>query len=270
MGKVYFTSDLHFGHELLTNALRGMTSKESDELIIHNWNEIVTKRDVVYILGDITMEKRSNLPVLGKLKGMKVVVGGNHDVKKCCSTLKDMGITTMGVLRYKDFICTHIPIHPLFLKECRGNIHGHIHVPDSSHNYNMTLPPGSERYYNVNVEFHEYKPVSFDEILSYFDGLEDGSFTSQLVKFRERLGLKDWNTGNCYWAATLLKNRFGGELYYDVVVGHFVVGFDDGKFYDFGGEYIPAESKNMVAWGKFEDYDPLRYERIKRDCIMNW
>lgn len=168
MGKVYFTSDLHFGHELLTRALRNMSAKESDELIIDNWNSIVTKRDVVYILGDITMEKRSNLCMLDKLVGSKVVVGGNHDVKRCCVTLKDMGIPVMGVLKYKGFLCTHIPIHPIFLKECRGNIHGHIHVPSAENDYDMTLPQGSERYYNVNVEFHDYKPVSFEEIESYF------------------------------------------------------------------------------------------------------
>ena len=168
MGKVYFTSDLHFGHDLLCNALRKMSAKESDELIIENWNNIVTKRDVVYVLGDITMEKRSNLELLKKLKGTITVVGGNHDVKKCCRTLYDMDIPVMGVLRYNDFICTHIPIHPLFLKECRGNIHGHIHVPDAEHDYDMRLPKGSERYYNVNVEFHDYKPVSFEEIETYF------------------------------------------------------------------------------------------------------
>jgi len=171
MCKVFFTSDLHFGHELLCQALRNMSAKESDELIIDNWNSIVTKRDTVYILGDITMEKHANISMLDKLVGNKVIVGGNHDVRKCCVALQDMNIPVMGTLSYKGFLCTHIPIHPLFLKECRGNIHGHIHLPDSESNYNMLLPEGSERYYNVNCEFHNYKPVYFEEIVSYFENL---------------------------------------------------------------------------------------------------
>jgi calcineurin-like phosphoesterase family protein len=173
MGKVFFTSDLHFGHELLTQALRKMSAKESDELIIENWNSIVTKHDKVYVLGDLTMEKHSNLCLLKQLRGDITVVGGNHDIQKCCKAITGMNIPVMGVLKYKGFLCTHIPIHPLFLKECRGNIHGHIHVPDSEHDYDMTLPAGSDKYYNVNCEFHDYKPVEFQEIESYFKQLSE-------------------------------------------------------------------------------------------------
>ena len=54
---VFFTSDLHFGHKNLIEGLRKMSVEESDNLIISNWNKIVRKKDVVYILGDITMEK---------------------------------------------------------------------------------------------------------------------------------------------------------------------------------------------------------------------
>ena len=145
-----------------------MSAKESDELIIDNWNSVVTKHDKVYMLGDITMEKRNNLSLLKKLKGDITVVGGTHDTQECCKTLMDMQIPVMGVLKYKGFICTHIPIHPLFLKECRGNIHGHIHIPVTTDNYDMPLLEGSHRYYNVNCEFHGYKPVLFDSIEEYF------------------------------------------------------------------------------------------------------
>lgn len=84
MARVFFTSDLHFGHENLCKAVRNMTAKESDELIIHNWNSVVTKRDKIYVLGDFTMEKRCDLDILKQLKGDIVIVGGNHDVLRCC------------------------------------------------------------------------------------------------------------------------------------------------------------------------------------------
>ena len=62
MSRVFFTSDLHFGHENLCRVIRGMSAKESEELIIENWNKVVTKRDLVYILGDFTFEKASRIP----------------------------------------------------------------------------------------------------------------------------------------------------------------------------------------------------------------
>lgn len=171
MSRVFFTSDLHFGHKGLIECLRHMSPEESDELIIDNWNSIVSKHDKVYVLGDITMEKPANLDVLNRLKGDIAIIGGNHDTQKCCKAISALNIPVLGVLSYKGFLCTHIPIHPLFLKECRGNIHGHIHIPDTEHNYNMTLPQGSDRYFNVNCEFHDYKPVPFETIENYFISL---------------------------------------------------------------------------------------------------
>lgn len=141
-----------------------MTVKESDELIIHNWNSVVTKRDKVYVLGDFTMEKRCDLDILKQLKGDIVIVGGNHDVLRCCREYQYLGIPVMGCLQYKGFFCTHVPIHPRELDFCRGNIHGHIHkqgVIDSPQSL-------GERYFNVNVEFHNFTPVPFAIIENYF------------------------------------------------------------------------------------------------------
>lgn len=90
-----------------------------------------------------------------------------------------------------------------------------------------------------------------------------------IKKFRKRFGMIDWNDGNCYWAATMIQKRFGGEICYDVVVGHFVVKYPDGRYYDFGGEYVPDDRKNLIEWNKFSEYDSEQYERIMRDCIMN-
>lgn len=61
MGRVFFTSDLHFGHKNLCNSLRKMSEDESDSIIINNWNRVVRKKDTVYILGDITMEKHKDI-----------------------------------------------------------------------------------------------------------------------------------------------------------------------------------------------------------------
>lgn len=170
MARVFFTSDLHFGHKNLCQGLRGMTAEESDKLIIDNWNKVVTKRDLVYVLGDITMENQNDIPkYIKQLNGRIVLVGGNHDTKQCCDVYKKLGITVMGVLKYKGYICTHIPIHPGELvidgvQQWRGNIHGHIHQLEkgkAKYDYGPL-------YYNVNIELHDYTPIAFDDLVINF------------------------------------------------------------------------------------------------------
>jgi calcineurin-like phosphoesterase family protein len=174
MSRVFFTSDLHFGHENLTRGLRGMSYQDSDYLIIKNWNDTVSKRDTVIILGDITMEHPTYIPEYIKaLNGNIKIVGGNHDTKRCVEAYNKLGIPVLGCLMYKGFICTHIPVHPLILNDCRGNIHGHIHLQGTISGYGVYKPePLEGRYYNVNTEFHNYTPVPFSEIEKYFINYE--------------------------------------------------------------------------------------------------
>ena len=171
MSRVFFTSDLHFGHKNLCEGLRKMSFEESDELIIENWNKTVNKKDTVYVLGDIVMEKPKLIEqYLPRLNGTINIVGGNHDNLRCCKAIMSLGIPVMGVLEYKGFLCTHIPVHPSQLEFARGNIHGHLHIPGDMDGLGRYTPPKIEgRYYNVNTEFHNYTPVLFDEIVEYFE-----------------------------------------------------------------------------------------------------
>ena len=170
MARVFFTSDLHFGHTNLCLRLRQMSPVESDRLIIDNWNKVVTKRDIVYVLGDITMENQNIIPqYIKQLNGRIIIVGGNHDNRQCCDVYRKLGISVMGVLEYKGFICTHIPIHPNEIKFenrqlVRGNIHGHVHR-DETGKAKIDYGP---LYYNVNTELHNYTPVLFDDLVKDF------------------------------------------------------------------------------------------------------
>ena len=52
--KLWFTSDLHFGHR---NVIKFCNRPFEDEKVmgkqlIHNWNETVSKDDIVFVLGD--------------------------------------------------------------------------------------------------------------------------------------------------------------------------------------------------------------------------
>ena len=71
---IYFTSDLHFGHDKdFIYKSRGFNSIEDhDNTIIENWNNIVTEDDDIYVLGDLMLgDKEYGLNCLKRLKGKK-------------------------------------------------------------------------------------------------------------------------------------------------------------------------------------------------------
>lgn len=89
MGKVWYTSDLHFGHVNILNYTerrRYLDLGPDDDVNVMNealvelWNDQVGNGDVVYILGDLCMGKVAETLVwVERLNGHKVLVPGNHD-----------------------------------------------------------------------------------------------------------------------------------------------------------------------------------------------
>lgn len=154
--KVYFISDLHLGHnkilEFSGQFRGGNTTEEHDEWIIEKINSVVTKRDVLYILGDIAFTK-DGLSKVSRINGIKKLVTGNHD-KFSLSDYEAVGLKILtGLYRYKEFWLSHAPIHP---DELRGkkNIHGHVHSKSI----------GGDRYINACVEACGGVPIFLDEI----------------------------------------------------------------------------------------------------------
>lgn len=186
MPTIYFTSDTHFGHTNLNTKLRGMTNEYCDESIIRNWNDKVrSPKDKIYLVGDVTMEKYDFLEkYLSRLQGEIIVIGGNHDDRRCCQELKNLGITVMGCLEYKGYIVTHIPVRKEHAKEYRGNIHGHIH--------SYEIP--SSRYINVCQDMNDYTPMTMDEIIAKQQKKKSINsylkLSIKVVMFRYRLKIK--------------------------------------------------------------------------------
>jgi calcineurin-like phosphoesterase family protein len=161
MGQVRFISDLHIGHKNMA-IRRGFSDTFChDEHIIAQWNSIVHKKDVTYILGDLTMEK-NNYSFLDRLNGLKWVVVGNHDQPQHAKHLINHVNGIAGMIKYRSkqhgkFWLTHCPIHHMELDmDDARNIHGHIHdgyiIKD-------------KRYINVSAEMIDYKPKTLEELL---------------------------------------------------------------------------------------------------------
>ena len=62
MGKTYFTSDNHFGHERVIQFDKRpfVSVEEMDAEMIRRWNAKVGKGDLVYVLGDMIWKTRND------------------------------------------------------------------------------------------------------------------------------------------------------------------------------------------------------------------
>lgn len=81
-----------------------------------------------------------------------------------------------------------------------------------------------------------------------------------------------WADGNCYYFAVILKARFpNGEIYYDVVDGHFVFQLED-LYFDWNGTCLQYDIDNrlkehLYKWSEFHKIDSEQYKRIIQDVI---
>lgn len=92
----------------------------------------------------------------------------------------------------------------------------------------------------------------------------------KVLNFIERRFQKDcnWTTGNCYYFALILKDRFPkGEIFYDVIDGHFLFDYKNVK-YDWKGILSNSGKHYYVKWSEFDEYDAIQKEKIIKDCIM--
>ena len=79
MSVVRFIADLHLGHINMALKRGFNTVEDHDNHIIQCWNSVVSKRDTVFLVGDITMESSEHYYKLDYLNGIKKVILGNHD-----------------------------------------------------------------------------------------------------------------------------------------------------------------------------------------------
>jgi calcineurin-like phosphoesterase family protein len=165
MPNLFLISDTHFGHNAMCKFLRKDGTKVRpfddvdimDETMIENWNKTVKAKDKIYHLGDVVIN-RKYLKILKNLNGEKILIKGNHDIfklKDYAEYFKDI----RGTHRLdKNYILSHIPLHPDSLDGDKINLHGHIHYKKVLLNSKEIDP----KYLNLCVEHWDYKPVSFE------------------------------------------------------------------------------------------------------------
>ena len=171
-GKIYLTSDLHFGHDReFVWKVRGYESVEQmNTRQVEKWNAIVEDDDDVYILGDVMLGSTDNIEYLKKLKGKIHIVLGNHDTLTREAMYKELPnvveVAEVGIrLKYNKyhFVLTHYPmltgnLEKESLKQMSLNLYGHTH---QSVNFYNDMP----FMYHVGQDSHNCYPVNLDDVI---------------------------------------------------------------------------------------------------------
>ena len=184
-GKVFFTSDLHFGHErVIQFDNRPFTSvEEMDAELIQRWNKKVGKGDLVYVLGDLIWKSRNGdaHKLIESLNGQIILIKGNHDrflhnapAKKALAGIKDYDdiVVALEDGTQKRCILSHyfIPMYNGHRYQAI-HLHGHSHFTEEAKIEVdfakwMTEQGIKNEIYNVGCMYWNYEPVTLDEILN--------------------------------------------------------------------------------------------------------
>jgi calcineurin-like phosphoesterase family protein len=175
MGKIFLTSDTHFGHNKpFVWEERGFSSvEEMNYRIIQNWNNIVSSEDTVYHLGDVMLgDTNKGIYCLEQLNGKIHIVWGNHCTntrkelyKTCHNVIESCGFATIIKHKGYTFYLSHYPTitsnydidKPL--KSRVINLCGHSHVTDPFADWEKGL------IYHVELDAHNCYPVCLDDII---------------------------------------------------------------------------------------------------------
>lgn len=185
--EIRYISDLHFGHEriMLLDKRPYRDVREMDSALIKKWNAAVKDGDLTYILGDFCWEKDERwIDILRQLKGEKVLIRGNHDLRNMSCQLQAEFNQVLDYLEVKDkgrhVVLCHYPL--MFYKNATFKdwymLCGHVHTTRE----NSFLEKWREQLqtscsgegenrgqiYNVGcmMPYMEYAPKTLSEIIS--------------------------------------------------------------------------------------------------------
>ena len=174
--KIFFTSDTHFHHKNIIRYCKRpySTVEEMDEALINNWNKVVPKDGIVFLLGDFCFGGSDKIKKLTKkLNGKIRLVKGNHDhiskgMERMFEYVTDELI--IEVEKHRVYL-NHYP----FLTFAGSNsyaiqLFGHVHsgpYNNGSDKWRLKyLLPGQ---YDVGVDNNNFTPVSWKDIKEIID-----------------------------------------------------------------------------------------------------
>ncbi|MDY3801066.1 MAG: metallophosphoesterase [Bacilli bacterium] len=153
--KIFVTADTHFNHEnIIKYCNRPFKDvNEMNEVIINNWNSVVSKDDIIYHIGDYGFGTKDELKeIFDKLNGKKYLIMGNHDLRVGKRYFLELGFIEVYKKKceFDKYIFTHRPIE---VNENIINVYGHIHNNPIDEKYN------DKNHMCVSLDKTKFKPV---------------------------------------------------------------------------------------------------------------
>ena len=176
----YFISDLHLGHKnvLQFDSRPFFTLEEMHEAIIRNWNQTVTDKDTVYLLGDVAWNDDIGYEIVKQLHGKKILVLGNHDNRIDRTRGLFEKVTQMAEIKVNGefVVLSHYPM-AVWNRSFYGSVHlyGHVHNSKESemvrkHHECMIASGMKHECYNVGcmMPYMDYTPRTLEQIRASF------------------------------------------------------------------------------------------------------
>jgi calcineurin-like phosphoesterase family protein len=192
-GKVFITSDLHFGHK---NIVRGVTNwrtqdgevpvdstrdfqtiEQMNQRLIDGINNVVGQDDTLIMLGDVSFGGFDNIGIfLERLVCHNIhLILGNHDthIERDRDFVRGRFLSVQHYLEVniegQDFVLCHYPLQSWHgLNKGVIHLHGHVHL---SPNRKF----GNGKKMDVGVDGNGIDPYSISEIIKIMDKRPVGS-----------------------------------------------------------------------------------------------
>jgi len=185
MSKIFFTADLHFNHaniirysnrpflrksdldnngEWISDKVKFKRCKEMNRELIRRWNNVVSKDDVVYHVGDFAFGSNYK-KFISKLNGNIVFFKGNHDnqLETCLkSAFLEFGGKVIFVRHEPPIQFQEMTLEQRIIENCDFMICGHVH---DRWKYKVIY---GKPIINVGVDVWNLKPVTSLEILKLY------------------------------------------------------------------------------------------------------
>lgn len=175
--KIFFTSDIHFGHRgiLHFNKRPFKDEVEMDNTLIENWNNVVPKNGLVFVVGDIGETNNERIiEIFEQLNGSKILIRGNHDIIYREETLQKIFLEIYDLLdikiydqlgnKYQQIVLCHYPMFDWNnFHEGSWHLFGHLHTRQLMEFETLKTKLFAKQY-DVGIDGNSFRPVSYYEI----------------------------------------------------------------------------------------------------------
>lgn len=159
MKNIFFTSDTHFSHKLMSNHRNFSSIEEMDCALFAHWNNKINEGDDVYHLGDFAFCSNGKIKdYTNKLNGNIFLVRGNHD-KFGLSDCKSRGFSWVKdyyelSINEKRFVLFHFPLREWHWQR-KGvyHLYGHTHC-HIEQDYGKSMDVGIDNPKSNLAPFH--------------------------------------------------------------------------------------------------------------------